>query len=126
MKGDTNMIMLRGAFYISILITIMYVCKGCSEPAWSQTPYIGTVGQINVSKIADAIYLTENSKQWPYGIKHHYKHTTPRQACINTINHRLRLWNGHGDMIEWIGLVYSPPLINPNWVRLVHYFMERK
>lgn len=77
------------------------------------------------SELADAIFKTENSKSHPYGILTKYKHTTPRQACLNTINHRLRVWNGNGDFIVFLGLTYSPPAINPNWVRLVHYFLKK-
>ena len=40
-------------------------------------------------QIANAIYKAEGGAKtnYPYGILAHYKHTTPRQACINTINH---------------------------------------
>jgi len=43
--------------------------------------------QINVNKLADAIYLAEGGSKTkhPYGILKKYKTTTPRQACINTI-----------------------------------------
>ena len=76
---------------------------------------------IQPERLANAIYKAEGGTKtkWPYGIKHHYKHTTARKACINTINHRLKLWNGQGDFIVYLGQTYSPPLINPNWVRMV-------
>lgn len=47
--------------------------------------------EINVNVLADAIYLAEGGAHTshPYGILTHYQHTTARQACINTINHRL-------------------------------------
>lgn len=43
----------------------------------------------NVLLIAHAIYITEGSDhtKWPYGIKHHYAHTSPLQACCNTVQH---------------------------------------
>lgn len=80
---------------------------------------------INVDRLADAIYRAENSQSHPYGIMVKYKHTTPRQACINTINHRLKDWNGKDDFIVFLGLRYSPPKENPNWVRLVKYFYNK-
>jgi len=76
-------------------------------------------------QLANAIYKAENSKAHPYGILTHYKHTSPRQACINTIRHALKKWDGKGDFIVFLGKTYSPPDINPNWVRLVKYFLER-
>ena len=49
---------------------------------------------IDVERLANAIYKAENSKTHPYGIMTKYKHTTPRQACINTINRAYRDWKG--------------------------------
>ncbi len=76
--------------------------------------------------IANAIYKTENSKSHPYGIMVHYKHTSPRTACLNTIKHRLAKWDGKGDFIVFLGKTYSPPAINPNWVRLVKHFLRNE
>ena len=83
---------------------------------------------INVNKLADAIYFAEGGSKTshPYGILAHYKTTTPRQACINTINHALRDWNGQGDFIKFLGSRYcpvgaqnDPTGLNKNWVRNV-------
>lgn len=104
-----------GLGLIILVVLTLWLFQGCAYSYES----------INVNKLANAIYKTENSKRWPYGIKHHYKHTSARQACINTIERRLKMWDGHGDFIVWLGLTYSPPLINPNWVRLTKYFYEK-
>jgi len=80
-------------------------------------------------QIADAIFKAENSKSHPYGILAHYKHTTPRQACINTIRHAKRDWNGKGDFIAFLGSRYSPigcdtdVGTNKFWVKNVKYFL---
>lgn len=69
---------------------------------------------INVERLANAIYKAENSKAHPYGILQHYRHTTPRQACINTIRHRLNDYNREGrkgsdnDFIAYLGRFYAP------------------
>lgn len=90
--------------------------------------------EININKLANAIYLAEGGAKTnhPYGILTHYKHTTPRQACINTIRHALREWSGKGDFIEFLGSRYAPigvandpKGLNKNWVRNVRYFYER-
>lgn len=44
---------------------------------------------IELTNIVNAIWITEGGTdtKWPYGIKHHYKYTSPRQACMNTVEH---------------------------------------
>ena len=66
--------------------------------------------EINVEKLATAIYYAEGGEKtnFPYGILAKYKTTTPRQACINTINHSLKDWNGQGDFITFLGSRYCP------------------
>ena len=66
--------------------------------------------EIDVEKLATAIYHAEGGEKTrhPYGILTKYKTTTPRQACINTINHALRDWNGEGDFISFLGSRYCP------------------
>ena len=89
--------------------------------------------EINPEALANAIYKAENSTSHPYGIMTHYKHTTPRQACINTINHALRDWNGKGDFIEFLGSRYAPigtsndpHNLNKNWVKNVTKFYAKE
>ena len=84
------------------------------------------------NQLANAIYKAENSKRHPYGILAHYKHTTPRQACINTIKHAKRDWNGKGDFIVFLGSRYcpigaknDPKGLNKNWVKNVKFYLER-
>jgi len=86
-------------------------------------------------QIADAIYLAEGGAKTnhPYGILTKYKTTTPRQACINTIAHAKRDWNGQGDFIEFLGSRYcpigaknDPTELNKNWVKNVKFFLKTK
>jgi hypothetical protein len=83
---------------------------------------------IDVERLATAIYYAEGGSKasHPYGILAHYEHTTPRQACINTINHALKDWDGKGDFIEFLGSRYAPigaandpKGLNKNWVKNV-------
>lgn len=81
-------------------------------------------------QIANAIYKAENSKTHPYGILTHYKHTTPRQACINTIKTARRLWNGKEDFVVFLGSRYcpinarnDPKDLNRYWVGNVKAFL---
>ena len=84
----------------------------------------------NPALLANAIYKAEGGAKtkYPYGILTKYKHTTPRQACINTIRHALKDWNGKGDFIVFLGSRYCPPNAHPlnvNWVKNVRWFYER-
>lgn len=102
---------------------------------WAFLGGVAIAGGYDVERLANAIYRAEGGAKTshPYGILAHYKHTTPRQACINTINHQLKHWNGKGDFIEFLGKTYcpigaknDPQGLNKNWVRLVKYFYFTK
>jgi hypothetical protein len=82
--------------------------------------------------IANAIYKAEGGAKTnhPYGILKTYIHTPPRQACINTIDHAKRDWDGKGDFIEFLGSRYcpvgaknDPTGLNKNWVKNVKWFL---
>ena len=88
--------------------------------------------EIDIERLADAIGKAENSVSHPYGIMAHYKKTSPRQACINTINHALKDWNGTGDFILFLqkryaplGVKNDPHNLNRNWATNVRYFYGR-
>lgn len=68
---------------------------------------------IDVGKLANAIYKAEGGAKTrhPYGVLKKYKTTTPRQACINTINHKYQDWlktGCKGDFITYLGSKYAP------------------
>ena len=90
---------------------------------------------IDVERLATAIYFAEGGEKTshPYGILTHYKTTTPKQACINTINHALKDWDGKGDFISFLGSRYcpvgasnDPTGLNVNWIKNVTYFYNRE
>jgi hypothetical protein len=89
---------------------------------------------VDVERLATAIYWAEGGAKTkhPYGILAKYKHTTPRQACINTINSNHKRWTAAGcpgDFIEYLGLKYCPPSAHPlnrNWVRNVRRLYEKQ
>ena len=99
------------------LSLLVIVSNAWAEPSWD--------------KLADAIYLAEGGAKTshPYGILAKYKHTTPRQACLNTIKHKYGDWvkfGSNGDFIEYLGSKYAPincandPTgLNRNWVKNV-------
>ncbi len=85
-------------------------------------------------QIVNAIYLAEGGSKTshPYGILAHYRHTTPRQACFNTVRHARKDWNGKGDFILFLQKRYAPLNVandptglNRNWYKNVMYFLRR-
>jgi hypothetical protein len=84
-------------------------------------------------QIANAIYKAEGGAKTshPYGILAHYKHTSPRQACLNTIAHARRDYKGK-DLISFLGSRYcpvgarnDPQGLNVNWIKNVKYFLGK-
>jgi hypothetical protein len=104
------------------LLVFLFICAPCYAEA------------INLDKLADAIYYAEGGSKTkhPYGILKKYKTTTPRQACMNTILHAQRDWNGNGDFIEFLGSRYCPIGSDTddgnckNWVPNVKRIYERR
>jgi len=93
---------------------------------------------IDIEKLATAIYYAEGGAKTshPYGILAHYKQTTPRQACINTIKSAIRRYektNKRLDFITFLSKTYcpigaknDPQGLNKNWVKNVRYFYYRR
>jgi hypothetical protein len=99
------------------------------------TSFTPTPPTIDAERLADCIYIAEGGAKTahPYGILAHYKTTTPRQACINTIRHAQRDWKGQGDFIAFLGGRYcpvgaknDPKGLNKNWIKNVKYYYESK
>jgi hypothetical protein len=99
------------------------------------SPQARAAEPINIEKLATAIFYAEGGSKTshPYGILAKYQHTSPRQACINTIKHALRDWNGQGDFIAFLGSRYcpigaenDPTGLNKNWVKNVRRLYEMR
>jgi hypothetical protein len=112
-----------------VFLCIMFSCDRLTVPAHAAEVQWHTFSN---DAIANAIYKAEGGTKTrhPYGILAHYKHTTPRQACINTIKHARRDWNGMGDFILFlqrrycpIGAKNDPTGLNKNWERNVKRFL---
>jgi len=127
---------MRNLLYLKVLIVIVLlfstqICKLCF--AYEQMP--------NWEKLANAIYKAEGGAKTahPYGILTRYKHTTPRQACINTLKSKYREWASnakirahHKEYLTYLASRYAPigasndPTgLNNNWLKNVRYFYEK-
>lgn len=106
---------------------VAVACQAEAEPFYS------------TEAIVSAIERAEGGAQTrhPYGILAHYQHTTPRQACINTVNHARRDWEAggrRGDFLDFLANRYAPTIgatndpthLNKNWKRNVEYYLERQ
>lgn len=94
---------------------------------------------IDIERLANAIYKAEGGAKTrhPYGILAHYKHTTPRQACINTIKSGLNRFakSKECDFILFLSKTYCPTQgnsltflekkYNIYWVKNVKYFYNK-
>jgi hypothetical protein len=110
---------------MKIVITALVLLSLCS-PAYAYSN----------DQIANAIYIAEGGAKTshPYGILKHYKTTTPRQACINTIKSarkRFAAQSQETDFVHFLSLSYcpigasnDPTGLNINWERNVKYYLE--
>lgn len=119
--GSTKMLGMTLIYMIVVSCILLFFCG----KAFAYTP----------NQIADAIYMAEGGEKtsYPYGILTKYKTTTPRQACINTINSALKRFANQTketDFIVFLGSTYCPVEgdttgLNKNWVKNVKYFLKR-
>jgi hypothetical protein len=81
---------------------------------------------LQVLSIVHAIYITEGGEytKHPYGIIPHYEHTTPRQACINTVQHYITSHPSEvlsRSLVEHLAAKYCPSSVDPighkNWIK---------
>lgn len=110
-------------YLISVIVcslVFMVLFVGCGK-AWAYTD----------TEIVNAIYKAEGGvkTRFPYGVRS-IKCTGEaecRQICLNSVRNGRKRWERAGmpgSLIVWIGNRYSPPASNPNWVRLVMYFLK--
>jgi len=95
---------------------------------------LGCAQAYTVEQYANAIYKAENSPKHPYGILAKYQHTTPRQACINTIKHRLSIYRRlkpTEPFTAFLGASYCPIGSDTDngtcqyWVKNVNYWLKK-
>ena len=90
-------------------------------------------------QLADAIYKTENSKKYPYGIVSidtKGNEVYARKICLNTIRNQRRRHAEHNcgkdyltclrDRYAPINAKNDPTGLNSNWLRLVKYFLNKE
>lgn len=117
-------------FILGLMVCAFLILKGClSDPAWSEPIPQG----YTINQWADAIRKSEGNAN--YGVLAHYKHTSYRQACKNTIIHQYRNWFsvGHpGAFLPYLSKHYAPigakndlTGLNSNWQRNVAFYLQK-
>ena len=106
-----------------LILTALLLSCGVSQAGEAEI-----VGGYNLERLVNAIYKAEGGSKTRhlYGILARYKHTTPRQACINTLRHKARDWEAQGskgDYLDFLAKRYCPvgasndPLgLNAHWL----------
>lgn len=128
---DKRNLFSAGSFGICCLLAFfMLAVGGCSQHGYAET-----IEGHDIKVWASAIYKAENSHAHPYGIMTHYRHTSPRQACINTVRHQYRIWCKNACNMPFLAFLASkyapiranndPTGLNFNWTRNVGYFLQR-
>lgn len=112
------------AMLIMVVALLAVFVRGCVDTTAHAAEYTDT-------QIVNAIKHAENSKKFPYGIRSIKCNTEQecRQICLNSVRNARKRWVKAGrpeDFIVFMGRRYSPPNINPNWVRLVKFFLQKQ
>ncbi|MFH1247933.1 MAG: hypothetical protein V1490_02125 [Candidatus Omnitrophota bacterium] len=131
---------MRNIWWIVVLLAVLIAAgiAGAQESQAAISPGANRpeiIKGIDISRLITAIYWAEGgpNTRHPYGILVKYKDTSPKQACRNTILHRLRDWDGKGDFISYLGRFYcpvgaanDPRGLNVNWIRNVQKLYNRR
>ena len=108
---------------MTLLIASLAVSLARAEEDWTDT------------QIVQAIYRAEGGTKTrhPYGILTKYKHTTPRQACFNTVRSARRRFSrqsAESDFVVFLSKTYcpigaanDPRGLNRHWIKNVKYFL---
>lgn len=115
----------------AVLLVVAFTGKANAD-----TIHIGPIAGYTANQWADAIYKAEGGAKTkhPYGILAHYRHTTPRAACVNTVLHQWRVYQATGKrkrFLEHLAGVYCPIDSNTDdgtckyWKSNVAYWLER-
>ena len=101
------------------------------------TEYILIAGILfSPAQVCDAIGLAEHSKAHPYGIMERYSHTSPKDACINTVKHKWSNWvhsRQETPFLPYLASKYAPLAVandpkglNKHWEKNVLWFLTHK
>jgi hypothetical protein len=97
---------------IIVLVVLAFPQRAHAEENWTDEEIVVAIGK------------AENSRKFPYVIKSIkcQGEIECRKICLNSVRNAKKRWikaSNPEDFIVFMGRRYSPPAINPNWVKLV-------
>lgn len=121
------------AWAISLLLcTILWIMALCGCVHAKEVITEPNIEGYSLNQWCEAIHNAEGNDN--YGILTHYSHTTPLQACRNTVLHKYRDWIATGQRKRFldylaeryapIGANNDPNDLNKNWAGNVKYWLE--
>lgn len=126
---DRDKMFSASMLFICLLTGALLMIASC------QTAHAEMIEGHDIQVWANAIGKAENSPSHPYGIMARFKHTSPRQACINTVRHQYRIWCKSACSKPFLtflaskyaplGAFNDPTGLNRHWAKNVEYFLER-
>lgn len=93
---------------LAVLVLSIFFLRGIARADIINEP---NIAGYSLNQWCYAIGKAENSKKHPYGILAHYRHTTPLQACRNTVLHKWRNYQASGErkrFLAYIANAYCP------------------
>lgn len=138
----------QAVIVMGAIVVFCILCQGCEITVQAYEPIMPRITNMYIpnctplihhtcSELADAIYTAEGGShtRHPYGILMHYRHTTPRMACINTIHHQIMNWLNTDQSEPFlaylarhyapIGASNDPNNLNINWIYNVQYWLRK-
>jgi len=121
----------RAVFSASMLFVCLLLA-GLLLICFAGTLHAESIEGYPINTWAEAIHHAEGNDN--YGILAHYKHTSYKQACINSVRHSYRIWlshGKHGSFINTLGCRYCPidcendNGTNKYWIDNVKYWLRR-
>jgi hypothetical protein len=114
-----------------VMLSVSAEAKLLGNPTIEQMAYF--------NKVADAIYVIENSEKYPYGIKSiptNGNKELARKYCINTVRNNFYRWQAKGSKGDYltflanaycpIGASDDPKGLNKNWLRNLRSQLDKQ
>jgi hypothetical protein len=126
-----------------ILISLFFIQFGVFAKDLEKFGPISPISIEYKNRIVNAIYLAENSKKYPYGIKsipikgdtQQEREAYARKICFNTVSNNYLRWQKAGktnDFITFLGGRYAPITdkedkthLNQFWIKNVKFYLEK-
>ncbi len=127
----------NGTGILMVVMAILYVSFFMSSHAWpAEVINEPNIAGYSLNQWCKAIYIAEGGAKTahPYGILTSYRHTTPLEACKNTVKHKYSDWvkkGRAGTFLAYLGGKFCPVGCsndigtNKNWIKNIDYWLKK-